>query len=254
MPSTRRANFWSAEAAVRDDHDQVRVLLRADVGDRIARFLLPEPELPVAARAEDRRGERGPGIGETDDGHLQPAHLLDHVLRERRLVPLAVRHVVGDDRELRHVDEVEEVLLVVDELPVGGGHRVIADGVHDLHHRDAPVEHRQPRPVPRVAGIEHQGPPRLFRAQTPDDGGHVGHAPEPALQRRLGDVVALAGLSAPWLDLVEVAVVDVSRRWLHARASTRQPGTDADARSLSISGARNGLWVRISSKLRPFSS
>ena len=197
-----------AEAAVRHHHDEVRVLFGTDICDQIAGFLLPEPELPVAGRAEYRGCQRRPGIGETDDRDLETAHVLDHELGERRLVPLEVGHVVGDDGEIRHVDEIEEVVLVVDELPVSGRHDVVADGVHDLHHRDALVERRETRPVPGIAGIEQQGPAGSLRAQAPDDGGHVGHAPELALQRGLGDIVALARLPAPGLDLVEVAVVE----------------------------------------------
>ena len=199
-----------AEPAVRDDHDEVRVLLGADVGNQIARFLFPESELPVAGRAENRRGERGPGIGETDDRHPETAHLLDHVLRECRIVPLQVGHVAGDDRKLREIDQLEKMLLVVDELPVAGRHHVVADGVHDLHHRHTLVEHRQSRAVPRISGVEQQGPAAHLRTQALDDGGHVRHAAELALQGGLGDIVTLARLPAPGLEIVEIAVVERS--------------------------------------------
>jgi hypothetical protein len=147
-------------------------------------------------------------VGEANHGDLEASDLLDDIALEDRLVPFLVGHVVGDDREVGLLDQREQVLLRVEEFPVPGRHDLVADGVHDLHHRNALIDDRESRAVPGVAGVDQQGRLRFLGAQPLDEGGSMGHAADFPFVLRLLDVVTLAGLRPPGLHLVQVAVID----------------------------------------------
>ena len=247
-------------APVRDEDHEVWILGFPDFLQQLPRFVFLDPELVPLGRARNRRRQRRPRVGESHQGHFHVPHLPDDVRVQHRLVPLAVGQVVGDQREFGQVNEVEQLILGVHELPVSGGHRVIANGVHDLHHRNALVEHRNPGPVPSVPSVQHKRLARFFGTQPLDHRGHMRHAADLALQFRLVDVVALAGLRTPRLDFVKIAVVERlqvgvqivgrnepdllgfrSQQWLEAQAPNQQRGGQPSPNRKPPEDAPHGL-------------
>ena len=119
-----------------------------------------------------------PGIGQTDDAHLQRAHLLDDVGLDvgRQLAGGVLHHVGRQEGELGLGHAVAQHLLAEIQVVVAHGGGIVAGDVHGLHHGGALGLVGAEGALPDVAGVQHQHLAAGVLAELVDVAHQVGQA------------------------------------------------------------------------------
>ncbi len=157
-------------AVVGDHHHQVRLLVLANAVDHLLHVLILDAEGPVRDEAL-RVGDGGVGEGLADDGHLDPADLLDGIGLEGQAVILAEPtevgelvveqglladlDVLGHEIALEGLDVLDDLGVEVGELPVTG-HHIHAQQVAGADHVHAAGPIGGAGALPGVAAVQQQ--------------------------------------------------------------------------------------------------
>ena len=175
-------------AQVGEDHDLVDPL-GEELVDRLLGGLIGVQEGHGRPGVGDLPGF---GSGEADDPHPLPAHHDHGVGSEKPLKPglLAYVHVGGDHLKPRPLEEVRQGPRPQVKLVVPQGHDPVAEPVHEVAVRQAPVLVEVEGALENVPGVQEEG---VFRPG-PDavKKGHApGHAPHGGLLAGEGELHGL---------------------------------------------------------------
>ena len=125
---------------MRDENNKIRIFIFANIRNQISCFFFFDSKLKPFCGTCNCRSQSSPGISQANHGNFQIANFPYNILIENRFLPFSVSQIISNYREISLINQIQKMIFRIQKIPISGRHDIVANGVHDFHHRNTFVK------------------------------------------------------------------------------------------------------------------